>query len=337
MKAVIYTKYGDPKVLQLKNVTKPVPKKNEILIKIYATSVNYGDLMVRNFKNVPLRNFNMPLPLFLPLRLFLGFNRPKITILGSQMSGEIEDLGSEVKGFKKGDQVFGYLGMKMGTYAEYLSMPADGCVTFKPINITFEEAAVVPYGALMAWGILKKVNIQPGQKVLINGASGGLGSAMVQLVKSHFKAEVTGVCSAPRLELVKFLGADNVIDYKKEDFTTNGNTYDFIIDILGRSTFAHCKKSLKPNGIYLLASFKIGKILQMFWTKIFGSKKVLCVFASDKQADLIEVKELIETGKIKSFIDRSFTLGQTADAHRYAEKGLKKGHIVITMNHDDKS
>ena len=313
MKAIVYTKYGPPEVLQLKEVEKPTPKDNEILIRIYATTVNYGDIIARNFKNISPRKFNMPMPFWFGARIYFGLRKPKITILGAEFAGEIEAVGKDVKRFKEGDQVFGYIGQSMGAYAEYRCMPEDWC------------------GAIMALSLLRKVNIQPGQKVLVNGASGGIGSAAVQLSKSHFGAEVTGVCSTPRLELVKSLGADKVIDYTKEDFTQNGETYDLIFDILGKSSFSRCKSSLKQNGRYLLASFKTRQLFQMLWTKMIGSKKVICAMATEKAEDLIFIKELVEAGKIKSFIDRRYPLEQTAEAHRYYEEGHKKGNVVITF------
>jgi len=331
MKAIVYTKYGPPDVLQLKEVEKPAPKDNEILIKIYATSVQYGDVIARNMRKISPRKFTMPLPMWLPVRMMFGFRKPRITILGADLAGEIESVGKDVTLFREGDQVFGYRGMRMGANAEYLCMPEDGCVAIKPTNMTYEEAAVVPYGAIMALNMLRKVHIQPGQKVLINGASGGIGSAAVQLARSHFGAEVTGVCSTPRLELVKSLGADKAIDYTKEDFTKSGQTYDLIFDILGKSSFSRCKSSLSQNGRYLLASFKMRHLFQMLWTRIIGSKKVICAFSSDKAEDLIFIKELIEAGKVQSTIDRRYPLEQTAEAHRYIENGLKKGHIVITI------
>ncbi len=262
--------------------------------------------------------------------MVFGFRKPKIKILGSEFAGVIESAGKEVQLFKQGDQVFGYRGMNMGANAEYLCMPEAGLVAIKPANMTYEEAAAVPYGALTALSLLRKVNIQRGQKVLINGASGGIGSAAVQLAK-YFGAEVTGVCSAPRLEFVKSLGADKVIDYTKEDFTSNGETYDLIFDILGKSSFSRCKNSLKPNGRYLLASFKMKQLFQMLWTSKIGNKKVICALSSENPKDLIFIKELVEAGKIKSVIDRRYPLEQTAEAHRYIETGHKKGNIIITV------
>ena len=335
MKAIIYTEYGPPEVLQLKEVDKPTPKDNEILIRVYATPVNYGDITARNFGNIPPREFNMPVAFWLPARIAFGLRKPRKQILGSEFAGEIEAVGKDVKRFRKGDQVFAYRGMSMGANAEYLCMPEDGLVAIKPANMTYEEAAAVPYGGIMASSILRKVNIQPGQKVLINGASGGIGSLAVQLAK-YFGAKVTGVCSTPRLEYVKSLGADKVIDYTREDFTKNGERYDVIFDILGKSSFSRCKSSLTQNGRYLLASFKMRHLVQMLRTLI-GNKKVICAFASEKKEDLVFLKELVEAGKIKSVIDRCYPLEQTAEAHRYVERGLKKGNVVITVEHNDKT
>ena len=335
MNVIVYAKYGSPDVLQLKEVEKPTPKDNEVLIRVHATSVNFGDLLARNFKEISPGKFSMPLLFWFFAKMYFGFTKPKITILGSEFAGQIESAGKDVNLFKKGDQVFGYLGQNMGAYAEYLCMPEDGCVAIKPANMTYEEAAIIPYGAIMALNLLRKMNIQSGQKVLVNGASGGIGSAAVQIAK-YFGAEVTGVCGTPRLEFVKSLGADKVIDYTKEDFTQSGETYDLIFDILGKISFSGCKSSLKQNGRYLLASFKMKQLFQMLWTSMIGNKRVICALAIDKQEDLIFIKELIEAGKIKSVIDRCYTLEQTAEAHRYVEKGQKKGNVVITVGHNNK-
>ena len=336
MKAIVYTKYGPPDVLELKEVEKPAPRDDEVLIRVHATSVNFGDLLARNFKEISPGKFSMPLLFWFFAKMYFGYTKPKITILGSEFAGEIEAAGKDVNLFKKGDQVFGYLGQNMGAYAEFICMPENGCVAIKPANMTYEEAAIVPYGAIMALNLLRKMNIQSGQKVLVNGASGGIGSAAVQIAK-YFGAEVTGVCSTPRLELVKSLGADKVIDYTKEDFTQSGETYDLIFDILGKSSFSGCKSSLKQNGRYLLASFKMKQLFQMLWTSMIGSKRVICALAIDKQEDLIFIKELIEAGKIKSIIDRRYPLEQTAEAHRYVEGGHKKGNVVITLGHNHKT
>ncbi len=336
MKAIVYTKYGPPDVLQLKEVAKPTPKDNEVLIRVHATSVNFGDLMARNFRAISPHEFTMPFPLWLLTKISFGLHQPKITILGSEFAGEVEAVGKDAKRFKPGDQVFGYLGPSFGAYAEYLCMPDDGVLAIKPANMTYEEAAILPYGAIMALNLLRKVNIQPGQKVLINGASGGIGSAAVQIAR-HLGAEVTGVCGTPRLEFVKSLGADHVIDYTAEDFTQNGETYDLIFDILGKSSFGRCKNSLKPNGILLFASFKTKQLMQMLWTSIAGSsKRVICAIAPGSLEDLNSVKELMEAGKIKAIIDRCYPLEKMAEAHRYVEKGHKKGNVVITIPKDRK-
>jgi NADPH:quinone reductase-like Zn-dependent oxidoreductase len=330
MKAITYTEYGSPDVLKLKEVAKPAPKDDEVLIRIHATPVNFGDILARNFKSITLRKFNMPFFFWLPARLAFGFKKPKKNILGNEFAGEVEAVGTAVKRFKPGDQVFGYRGQNMGAYAEYLCMPEDGVLAIKPANLTYEEAATIPYGALTALSLLRKVNLQHGQKVLINGASGGIGSAAVQLAK-YFGAEVTGVCSTPRLDFVKALGADKVIDYTKEDFTQNGTTYDLIFDILGKSSFARGKRSLKPNGRYLFASFKMKQLVQMLWTKIAGSQKVICALSSEKADDLTFIKGLIEAGQYKAIIDKCYPLAQAAEAHRYVEAGRKAGNVVITL------
>jgi NADPH:quinone reductase-like Zn-dependent oxidoreductase len=333
MKAIVYTEYGPPEVLQPAEVEKPVPKDNEILIRIAATSVSYGDLVARNVKGISLREFNMPFPFWVITKVAFGLSKPKISVLGSEFSGEIEAVGKDVRRFKEGDQVFGYMGQSMGAYAEYLCMPEDGVVTTKPVNMTHEEAAAVPSGGMTAWHILRKVGIQRGQRVLINGASGGIGSHAVQLAKFHFGAEVTGVCSTPRLELVKALGADQVIDYTKEDFTQSGETYDLIFDVLGKSSFSRCRDSLKPNGRYVLASFKMRPLVQMLSTKIRGDKKVLCVLSPQSTEDLIFLRGLIEEGKVRSIVDKCYPLEQAAVAHRYVEEGHKKGHVILTVAH----
>ena len=330
MKAIVYTEYGSPDVLHLSEVEKPAPKDNEILIRIHATTVNFGDMLARNFKAVSPRKFNMPFFFWLPARLAFGLSKPRQPILGSEFAGEVEAVGATVTRFKKGDQVFGYVGEGMGAYAEYRCMPEDGCVAIKPANLSYAEAAVIPYGAIMALSLLRKAKIQPGQKVLVNGASGGIGSAAVQLAR-HFGAEVTGVCGTPRLEFVKALGADHVIDYTKEDFTQSGETYNLIFDILGKSSFSRCKKSLKSKGIQLLASFKMKQLFQMLWTSLIGDKKVICAIAPGGLADLISVKELVEAGKITAIIDRCFPLEQAVEAHRYVEQGHKQGQVVITV------
>ena len=330
MKAIVFTEYGSPDVLQLKEIAKPTPRENEILVRIYATPINYGDLTARDFAH---SQFNMPALLYIPARMAFGWNKPKINILGSELAGKVEAVGKSVTKFKPGDEIFAYIGMNMGANAEYICLPENGTLALKPSALSCAEAATLPYGAIMAVSILQKANLQPGQKILINGASGGIGALAVQLAK-YYGAEVTGVCGAPRLEYVKSLGADKVIDYTKQDFTQNGERYDVILDILGRGSFSRCKDSLKPNGIYLLASFKGRALLDMLWTALFSRKKVICTMAEEKAENLVFIKELVEAGKVKTFIDKRFPLEQTAEAHRYVESGLKKGKVVITVGHN---
>ena len=333
MKSIEFTEYGPPEVLQVKEREKPVPKDDEALIKVQATSVNYGDLIARNFKAITPRKFNMPLLFWFFGKLYFGFRKPKITTLGSEYSGVIESVGKAVSSFQPGDPVFGYLGQAMGAYAEYICVPESGVLAPKPANMSFEEAAAIPYGGIMAFYLLQKANIQKDQKVLINGASGSIGSAAIQIAK-HFGAEVTAVCGTPRLEYVKALGADRAIDYTKEDFTQGNETYDFIFDVLGRASFSRCKRVLAPDGRLQFVSFKMKQLLQMLMTSVAGKKKVICAIAPGRAEDLIAVKELIEAGKIRSVIDKSFPLEQAAEAHRYAEEGGRRGPVVMRLTRE---
>lgn len=318
MKAVIYTKYGPPDVLQLKEAEKPSPKDNEILVKIHATTVTSGDVRMRKAEPFAVRTFN-------------GLLKPKKHILGVEFAGEVESTGKNVKQFKTGDKVFGSPSTGFGTYAEYKCVGEDEVVALKPANLTFEEAAAVPFGGLASLHFLRKANIKKKQNVLVYGASGSLGTAAVQIAKS-FGAEVTGICSTANIELVKSLGADKVIDYTKEDFTKNGEVYDVIYDTVGKSPFSGSVKSLKDNGYYLRAvRISPSSLARGLWTKITSSKKVIGGISDDTKEKLIFIKELIEAGKYKPVIDRRYPLEQIADAHRYVEGGHKKGNVVITI------
>jgi NADPH:quinone reductase-like Zn-dependent oxidoreductase len=333
MKAIVCTEYGPPEVLQLKEVAKPTPKDNEVLIRVNATSVTAGDCNTRGLVFIP--------PGLGPLaRLMIGLKKPNKTILGADLAGEIEAVGKDVKLFKEGDQVYGIDGNGLGAYAEYKCMSEAGALAIKPANMTYEEAVAIPFGALTALFFLRdKGNIQSGQKVLINGASGSVGTAAIQLAKT-FGAEVTGVCSTANLELVKSLGADKVIDYTKEDFTKRGETYDIILDsVVGKTSFSRCKNSLKQNGRYLAVAGGLQELLQMLWTSMIGSQKVIFGGGSacERKESLIFLRELIEAGKIKSVIDRRYTLEQIVEAHRFVDKGHKKGNVVITVEHNSKA
>jgi NADPH:quinone reductase-like Zn-dependent oxidoreductase len=310
MKAIVCTKYGPPEVLQLKEVEKPAPRNNEVLIKVYATAVISGDCRCRGF-TIPA---HFSILTRLAMRLALGLTRPRKPILGLVLAGEVETVGRDVKRYKKGDQVFGDTGMQFGAYAEYTCLPENAAITEKPANVTYEEAAAVPFGGSTALYFLRKGKIRKGQNVLIYGASGAVGTSAVQLAR-YFGANVTGVCSTANVELVKSLGARTVIDYTKEDFAERNERYDIIFDAVGKTSESLCRKALAPGSTFV---------------------SVMKGHAGESTEDLVLLKELVETGKIRPVIDRSYPLEQIVEAHRYVEQGHKKGNVVITVEHNNK-
>jgi len=327
MKAIIYTKYGPPEVLQLKEVEKPVPKENEVLVKVFATTVSATDCVFRKGE-----------PFF--ARLFTGLTKPKHQILGSEFAGEIESIGKDVKLFKADDRVFGTT-PGYGSYAEYICLPEEKSTLAKmPANKSYEEAIACCDGFLTALPFLReKGKIQKGNKVLIIGASGSVGSAAVQIAK-YFGAEVTGVCSTSGIELVKSIGADKVFDYTKEDFTKSSETYDIIFDSVGKTTFSKCKNSLKQNGKFLEAGITLGIFPYILLTSMFGSKKALIMATGlrppvERTKDLKFIGDLLEAGKIKPIIDKVYPIEQIAEAHRYVDTGRKKGNVVITLGYSN--
>jgi NADPH:quinone reductase-like Zn-dependent oxidoreductase len=332
MKASVLTEFGPPDVLQLREVPKPAPRDNEVLVRVRATSVGFGDTLVRNLAAISPRKFHMPFLFWLIAKVAFGVRKPRTNILGSEFAGEVEAVGRAVTRFRKGDSVFGYCGPRMGACAEYLRMPEDGVLTAKPANVTFEQAAAIPYAGVMALGLLRKAQLRPGQRVLVIGASGGIGPAVLQLAKLHFGANVTGVCGTARLDYIRSLGADLAIDYTQEDVADRPETYDVIIDILGKSSFSRCRGILNPGGRLIFVSFKMRQILQALWTAVVGNRKAVCALVTERQEDLVLVRELIESGKLTSVVDRSFLLEHAAEAHRYAESGAKQGYVAISVS-----
>jgi len=327
MKAMIWTEYGPPQVLQLQELEKPIPKDNEVLIRIYATTVTAGDCEQRSLK--------LPLWQRLPMRAYVGLKKPtRIRILGMDLAGEIEATGKAVKRFREGDQVFATTGfVRMGTYAEYICLPEEpeeGALALKPANMTYQQAAAIPTGGLEALSFLRKGDVRGGRKVLINGAGGTIGTFAVQLAK-YFGAEVTGVESTDKLDLLRSLGVDQVVDYTQEDFTRRNESYDFLLDVVGKSSFSGCIRSLKRNGCYLIANPSLSQMIRGRWASLSSSKKVVFGAVSPNTEDLFYLKELIEAGKLQAVIDRCYPLEQIPDAHRYVEKGIKRGNVVITV------
>ncbi|TFG56592.1 MAG: NAD(P)-dependent alcohol dehydrogenase [Methanomassiliicoccus sp.] len=326
MKAIVCSKYGPPEVLELKDVDKPTPLDNEVLIKIKATTVVQADIRVRGFR--------VPLSFWVPARLALGVIRPKKPVLGTELAGVVEDIGKDVRDFKVGDQVFALTGHDLGCYAEYRCMPEDGIIARKPVNLSFEEAAAMPMGGLTALHFLRKGNVKSGQKVLVYGASGSIGTYAVQLAK-HFGAEVTGVCSTANLDLVRSLGADKVIDYTKEDFSREGGIYDVVFDAVGKSSLSASMRSLKKGGHYLQVLAPPGVNMRLRWAAMTTGNKMVGGTMAGTAEDLVFLKELTEAGKIKPVIDRTYPLEQIVEAHRYVDKGHKKGNVVITIDHNN--
>lgn len=327
MKAFVYKKYGPPEVLQLKEVDKPTPKDNEVLIKTRATTVTSGDWRVRSL--------NVPAGFGLIMRLVFGVLRPKQPILGTELAGAVESVGKDVRKFKVGDQVFAFSDAVMGCYAEYKCMPEDGAVALKPVNLTYDEAAALSFGGTTALHFLRKAKLQGGEKVLINGASGGVGTAAVQLAK-YFGAEVTGVCSTANVELVRSLGADHVIDYTKKDFAQNGETYDVIVDTAGTAPYPRSKDSLKEGGRLLLVLAGLPEMFSAPWISMTSSKRIIAAPASGGAEELRFLADLAEKGQFRPVIDRRYPFDQIVEAHRYVDTGRKKGNVIITFAHDDR-
>ncbi len=322
MRVINRIRYGEPKVLHLKEMEKLTPASNEVLIRNYASSVTLYDCWTRSGTAPP--GFG------LLSRLESGFRKPKQSIIGTEFAGKVEAVGKNVTKFKKDHEVYGFL--PSGAYAEYLCLPEDATLAIKPATMTFDEAAVVPQGALTALYFLRKGNIQKKQRVLIIGASGGVGIFAVQIAKNLFECEVTGVCSTSKLELVKSLGADRVIDYIKEDYTVSNKKYDLILDTMGKSSVRKCKNLLNNEGFYLFTTFGMPKLFQILWFKLISRKKIVFGVLEDKPEDLVYLKDQIEAGNLKSVIDKRFLMEQAAEAHLYVESGQKKGQVVLYID-----
>ena len=322
MKAILYERYGAPDVLQLKEVDKPVPKADEVLIRVHATTVTSGDCRVRSL--------NIPTGFGLISRLVFGVSKPRKPILGTELAGQIEAVGSEVSKFKVGDRVFAFSGMAMGAHAEYKCMSEHAAVVLTPAYLTDEQAAAMSFGGTTALDFLRRGNLQFGERVLINGASGSVGTAAVQLAR-HFGAEVTGVCSAANAALVKSLGATHVIDYRREDFTANGKTYDVIVDAIGTAPFSRSKNSLNEGGRLLLVAAGLPDMLPIPWVQMTSNKKIIVGPVAERAEDLLYLCTLAEAGAFKPVIDRRYPLEQIAEAHRYVDSGRKIGNVIVTL------
>jgi NADPH:quinone reductase-like Zn-dependent oxidoreductase len=325
MRAIVYEKYGPPEVLQLKEAEKPTPKDNEVLIRTHVVTVTSGDRRVRSL--------DVPVGFGLIMRLVFGISRPKQPILGSELAGIIESVGRNVRKFTPGDRVFAFSDAAMGCYAEYKCMSEDGAVVQIPSNLSFEEAAAMSFGGTTALHFLRKAKLRGGEKVLINGASGGVGTAAVQLAK-HFGACVTGVCSSANVELVRSLGANHIIDYTKEDFTQNGKTYDVIVDTVGKAPFSRCKASLNEGGHLLLVLAGLPEMLSAPWTSMTSSKKIIAGPAAGGAEELRFLADLAEKGQFRPVIDRCYPFERIVEAHRYVDTGRKKGNVVVLFAYD---
>jgi NADPH:quinone reductase-like Zn-dependent oxidoreductase len=323
MKAIVYRGYGSPDVLNLENIKKPVPKDNEVLIKIHAATVGTWDCEARSF--------TFPLWFWLPLRIAMGLRKPRWPVLGQDLSGEIESVGSDVERFKKGDRIYASTGLGFGAHAEYKCLRDNAAITIMPANMSYPEAAGIPTGGLNALHFLRKADIQHGQRVLVNGAAGNIGVIAVQLAKV-FGAHVTAVDSAEKLDMLRSIGADEVVDYAEEDFTTTGETYDVIFDLVFKSSFSACIESLEDNGCYLLANPPFLSMVRALWTSRTTNKRVVFEFAGEKPTDLIILRDLIEAGKVSAVIDRCYPLDRAAEAHAYVDTGRRKGVVVLSVD-----
>lgn len=322
MKAVVYEQYGPPEVLKLREVAKPKPKPNEVLIKIRATTVTSADRRARSL--------DVPAGFGLMSRLAFGVSRPRQPILGSELAGDVESVGQDVRTFKVGDPVFAFSDTGMRCYAEYRCLPENGALALKPANLSYEEAAAMSFGGTTALYFIRKGKLRSGEKVLVNGASGAVGTACVQLAR-HFGAEVTGVCSTANVDLLRSLGATHVIDYTQEDFTRNAQTYDLIIDTVGTAPFSRCKASLTERGRLLLILATLPEMLQIPWLSLTHKKSVIAAMATGRQQDLRFLAGLAESGKFTPVIDRRYPIEQIVEAHRYVDTGRKKGNVIITL------
>jgi len=332
MQAAYMAEFGPPDVLRIRDVAAPAPgHPHDVLIRVRATSVNFGDTLVRHFATVTPRAFHMPWLFWLIGRVTFGFRHPRVHILGSEFAGTVEAVGTEVTRFRPGDPVFGYRGARMGAYAEYLCVHDTDIVTRKPDRLTWDEAAGCPYGALMALGVLRKAGVRRGERLLVVGASGGIGPWLVQLATRQLGATVTGVCGPARLPFVRSLGAVDVIDYTREDAVTRGGTYDVIIDVLGTSDVARWWPRLTPQGRLVYVSFKTPQLAWMLRTAFSRGQRVICALVNERRADLEAIAALLEAGTLEARVDRTFPLHAAADAHRHAESGTASGAVIITV------